>query len=252
VGYSIGTDVYNELVLMPALWEAMVEGQFELEVYANLPFALSRMDPAEVSAPILTTRQKSIAAREAANRAAEEHEKQRRIREHRSRLNREKLQTMETGEFTLREDNLAPRAARERLLQAEQFYGSGMLAGEPSNMERTLLRDTIRATMPHQGLDYPQEQDDEPEKADDEGEHQPPLPAGGLGLSVSDLSSASVSSHIASVRASIAVKIKKDTDARLFSLRMKTIDNATRTDFFEGVGDSAPLPKMMPPSKSKR
>ena len=42
VGYSLGSDVHDQLVLLPALWEGGVEGQFEMEVYCNLPFCLSR------------------------------------------------------------------------------------------------------------------------------------------------------------------------------------------------------------------
>lgn len=108
VGYSLGSDVHDQLVLLPALWEGGVEGQFEMEVYCNLPFCLSRwvlcalcsvlldlfpaqprhrIDPSEINAPVLTTRQKSIMAREAAAKAAEEKEKLKRIAEHRRASN---------------------------------------------------------------------------------------------------------------------------------------------------------------------
>ena len=137
----------------------------------------------------------------------------------------EKLAKMELGDFTLREDHLAPKARTERLNQAQHFFGTGMMdpQGEPTpNMGRTLLRNMITATMPYEGLSF---------HRGESGEGGAPLGAGTgsrsgtfatlppLGLVVPELSSSSVSSHIHATRKSIALKIKKDTDARLFSLR---------------------------------
>jgi hypothetical protein len=256
VGYSLGTDVYDDVLIMPALWEEMQEGQFELEVYCNLPFVATPVDHSSVPAPIPTVRQRSIEARQAASREKEERERLERVREHRRQKRQGGLQTLETGEFTLEEDYLAPRAHKERLESVDKaFYGEGMAGDAPIEVGRAILRDTLSATMPHIGLAYT---DDEAGSFSAAGDAQSgdvdaqstfstmpaPVPPSfeHLTFGVKDLSQSSVASHITSVRASIAAKIKRDTDARLFNLRMKSLDNARSQEVFHGVGDSRPLP----------
>ena len=143
---------------------------------------------------------------------------------------------MELGDFTLREDHLVPKARTERLNQAQHFFGTGMMdphGDPPPNMGRTSLRNMITATMPHEGLSFHRGESGEgwafheagtgtksgsAEIAGADGFHFANTHTP-LGLFVPELSSASVSNHIHATRKSIALKIKKDTDARLFSLR---------------------------------
>ena len=256
----------------------------------------------------------------------------------------------------MREDVVAPRARQIALATAEIFYGTGMLEGIPDSPARNAVSDAIRATNPHEGLEfidtmptptptlnpYLDEETGLMRAWDDETGRiiwgSPPDPrtyerdvpwaeerarqrqvkdtenrqlkaiqamaeakvlsgydlhtnevvmssggedwgvggaseeeAGGIGLgvadaragpyadaktverslntrgaglgtTVADLSTGSVSLHIGAVRMSIAQKIKKDADGLLFSLRMKYIENATRMDANkQGVGEDAPF-----------
>ena len=150
VGYSLGSDVHDLLVLLPALWEGGVEGQFEMEIYCNLPFCLSRwvcyvfcslcsvlfglipspchrIDPSEINAPVLTTRQKSIMAREATAKAAEEKEKLKRIAEHRRESNQVRRGLSRMFEWPSRDFSgvrriLGPRLSSSSLLFYERLF----------------------------------------------------------------------------------------------------------------------------------
>lgn len=344
---------------MPALWEPQQEAQFQLDIYCNLPFTLAPIDYQHVPCPVPSIRQKSIAERHEREERERERERERRVQEASSRARRAALEHKEAGHFTMRSDGLAPRGRHASLLRAETFYGTGMLEHVPGEPGREAVSGAIRATMPHEGLDFlphspgpadahihtqthtdsthntststspthkPAHKRDTPPHtyerntpwaAERQAAHEAeaaalrarkdrereserrmlagldplpePLPnswadgpgsdydrghgaratkgssaaaAGGAGDGgvnkpqaqasspehrgpgppAGDLASSSVSTHIASARASMAAKIKRDADALLFSLRMRYIENASRMDGnTQGVGDSAPF-----------
>lgn len=75
----------------------MEEGQFQLDMYCNLPFALAPIDYQLVPSPVLTTRQKSVLARQQADEAKRERDRKRNILLAQQQARRAELQVRVTG-----------------------------------------------------------------------------------------------------------------------------------------------------------
>ena len=140
---------------MPALWEPQHEAQFQLDVFCNLPFSLATIDYQQTPTPAPSVRQKSIAERREREERARERERAGNLRAAASLARRAALEAKEGGDFSMRPDDvLAPRARQTALEHAQQFYGLGMLDGVPGSPARDAVSSAIRATMPHEGLDF--------------------------------------------------------------------------------------------------